>query len=103
MKILLGLMCVIVLLVITVLVVGALLPKHHSVTRSLRVNRRVEGVYRIVRDFSSLPRWRKDVKAVDMLGDVGGKVRIARQADQVPDERVVLLLENRLDIHAFRS
>ena len=99
MRILLGIVAVLVALVATILIVGALLPRHHTVTRSVRVNRPVRDVYRTVRDFGALPGWRKDVKSVDLLDDAGGRLRFRETSsngtvtyevmEDVPDQRIV--------------
>jgi hypothetical protein len=48
--------------------IGSRLPLGHTATRSMRVQRSPAVVYAAVRDFQSFPKWRRDVKRVEILG-----------------------------------
>lgn len=46
--------------------IGSQLPKSHVVSRSLVLHQPPENVYAVMRDFTSTPQWRADVKQVDV-------------------------------------
>ncbi|HYC92645.1 MAG TPA: SRPBCC family protein [Thermoanaerobaculia bacterium] len=64
MKIALGAVLALVLLVV---VIGALLPRQHTASRTLTLRRSPAEVYAVIRDFAATPAWRKDVKRVTLL------------------------------------
>jgi hypothetical protein len=59
---------VIVAVIAIVLIVGALLPRHHSASRSLVLKQSRRAVYDVVRDVASAPEWREGVQKVEILG-----------------------------------
>ena len=48
-------------------VIGSRLPSDHTVSRSLKLNRNPADVYAIVRNVGESPKWRSDVRRVDIL------------------------------------
>jgi uncharacterized protein YndB with AHSA1/START domain len=63
----------VVLLIVVMLVIGARLNPNHVAARSIRLQRSPDDVYAVVRDFGQHPKWRSDVKSVELLGTVAGK------------------------------
>ena len=68
MKIVLIAGAVIVALIAIVMIVGALLPRHHTASRSLALKQSRRAVYDVVRDVASAPQWREGVRKVEILG-----------------------------------
>ena len=46
--------------------IGSMLPKAHVASRSILLHRSPQEVYAVVRDFSSAPKWRADVKQMEV-------------------------------------
>ena len=46
--------------------IGSMLPKAHVASRSILLHRTPQDVYAVVRDFSSAPKWRADVKRIEV-------------------------------------
>jgi polyketide cyclase/dehydrase/lipid transport protein len=46
--------------------IGSMLPKAHVASRSILLHRSPQEVYAVVRDFSSAPKWRADVKRMEV-------------------------------------
>ena len=46
--------------------IGSMLPKAHVASRSILLPRSPQEVYGVVRDFGSAPRWREDVKRIEV-------------------------------------
>ena len=65
--------CVILLVGIMALI-GSQLPKTHVASRSILLRKPPADVYAIVRDFGSAPKWRSDLKQVDVETSQGGPV-----------------------------
>lgn len=65
--------CVILLVGIMALI-GSQLPKTHVASRSILLRKPPADVYAVVRDFSSAPKWRSDLKQVDVETSQGGPV-----------------------------
>ena len=63
-----------VLLVGIVALIGSRLPKTHVASRSIFLHKPPQDVYAVVRDFASMPKWRSDVKQVDVEAPQGGPV-----------------------------
>ena len=57
-----------------VAIIGSRLPKTHVASRSILLRQSPQNVYRVVRDFGSTPKWRPDVKQVDVEPQQGGPV-----------------------------
>ena len=54
--------------------VGSRLPKAHVASRSIFLHRPPQDIYAVVRDFASAPRWRTDLKQIDVEPQQGGPV-----------------------------
>ena len=63
-----------VLLVGIIALVGSRLPKTHVASRSIFLRKSPQDVYALVRDFASAPKWRADVKQVDVEASTSGPV-----------------------------
>ncbi|HTH36393.1 MAG TPA: SRPBCC family protein [Pyrinomonadaceae bacterium] len=50
-----------------VLFIGSRLPKDHTVSRSIRINRPVSDVYRTIRYLENHPNWRDGVASIELL------------------------------------
>lgn len=46
--------------------IGSMLPKAHVASRSIVLHRSPQDVYAVVRDFGSAPKWRADVKQMEV-------------------------------------
>ena len=64
----------IVLLVGIMALIGSRLPKTHVASRSILLHKSPADVYAVVRDFASAPKWREDLKQVDVEVSQGGPV-----------------------------
>jgi uncharacterized protein YndB with AHSA1/START domain len=62
------------LLVGIIALVGSRLPKGHVASRSIVLRQPPERVYALVRDFGSAPRWRGDVRQMEVDAPSGGPV-----------------------------
>ncbi len=63
-----------VLLVGIMALIGSRLPKTHVASRSIVLHQSPADVYAVVRDFGSAPKWRSDLKQVDVETSPGGPV-----------------------------
>lgn len=52
--------------------IGALLPKSHTASRTAKFNADAERVWQIITDFASMPAWRPELKDVKRLADRNG-------------------------------
>ena len=50
--------------------IGSMLPKAHVASRSILLHRSPQDIYAVVRDFSSAPKWRADVKRIEVESPV---------------------------------
>ena len=87
MKWLLIIVGVLVLIVATAAIVGAMLPQNHVASRSAQLSAAPEKVWSIVTDVSDYPAWRSDVDSVERLAtpnlqwrEVSGSDRITFEA-----------------------
>lgn len=90
---------VIVLALLLMAVVGSLLPKEHSATRSVVLHKSPESVYAFARDFESIPKWRSDVREVKITTDPNGRLHFREEGrhgtvnyeltEDVPSRRMV--------------
>ena len=62
-------------LIALVLIIGALLPSKHTASREITLARAPTEVYAILRDFASAPKWRRELKSVEILENVDGRTR----------------------------
>jgi len=69
-----GIIVVLVLLAGIAALIGSRLPKAHVASRSIFMHRSPQDVYALVRDFPSAPRWRTDLKQIDVEAQQGGPV-----------------------------
>jgi uncharacterized protein YndB with AHSA1/START domain len=72
--ILAGIVGVIILALLLIALIGSLLPREHSATRSVLLHKSPESVYAVVRDFDSMPKWRADVREVKVTTNREGRV-----------------------------
>lgn len=75
-----GIIVGIVLLAGIVALIGSRLPKSHVASRSILLHRSPQDVYAVARNFESAPKWRSDVKHVDVDVRAGGPVRFREEA-----------------------
>ena len=79
--------------------IGSQLPKAHVASRSILLHRSPQDVYAVVRDFSSAPKWRSDVKRIDVEAQPGRPVYFREEGkngtinyelvEDVPAQRMV--------------
>jgi hypothetical protein len=62
------------LLVGVMALIGSAMPKTHDVTRSIFLHKSPQDVYAVVRDFAGAPKWRSDLKEVQLESSQGGPV-----------------------------
>jgi uncharacterized protein YndB with AHSA1/START domain len=72
--VIIGVIAFLVLLVGIVALLGSRLPKTHVAERSIVLRRSPQEVYNLVRDFENAPKWRADVKKVEVEVRAGGPV-----------------------------
>jgi hypothetical protein len=82
-----------------VAIIGSRLPKTHVASRSILLHQSPQNVYRVVRDFGATPKWRPDVKQVDVEPQQGGPLHFREVGkngtinfelvEDVPAERMV--------------
>ena len=63
-----------ILLAGIVALIGWRLPKSHVASRSILLRQSPQEVYAVVRDFASAPKWRSDVKQMEVEAPQGGPV-----------------------------
>ncbi len=61
-----------VAVVIIITVIGALLPREHTASRSLVIHQAAATVWNAISDFAAAPSWRKDVSRVERGPDRNG-------------------------------
>jgi Polyketide cyclase / dehydrase and lipid transport len=69
-----GIIAGLVLIAGVAALIGSRLPKAHVASRSIFLHRSSQDVYAVVRDFASAPRWRTDLKQIDVEPQQGGPV-----------------------------
>jgi len=69
-----GVVVVLVLVAGIVALIGSRLPREHVASRSILLHRSPQHVYSVVRDFGSAPKWRSDVKQMEVDAKQGGPV-----------------------------
>jgi hypothetical protein len=80
MKLILLIVVFVFIIVAVVLIVGALLPKNHVVSRHVILHRSPDETYRTARDFSAAPSWRPDVERVEMIATADNHVQFREHA-----------------------
>jgi uncharacterized protein YndB with AHSA1/START domain len=73
-----------------VIVIGLLLPRDHTATRTADVSAPPDQVWAVITDVASYPKWRPDVKRIEMLPPVDGRAswREIRRSDSIAYETV---------------
>ena len=61
-----GIVGAVLLLAGVMALIGSRLPKAHVASRSILLHRSPQDVYAVVRDFGSAPKWRADVKRIEV-------------------------------------
>ena len=94
-----GIIGAVVLLGGVVALIGSTLPKAHVASRSILLHRAPRDVYAVVRDFASAPKWRADVKQMEVEASNNGPVYFREVGkhgavnyelvEDVPGERMV--------------
>ena len=69
-----GVIGALVLLAGIVALLSSRLPKSHVASRSLFLHQSPQNIYAVVRDFESAPKWRSDVKQVEVQPQPDGRV-----------------------------
>ena len=77
--ILAGIVGVIILAVLLMALIGSFLPREHTATRSVLLHKSPESIYALVRDFESMPKWRTDVRSVNVKTGDGGRVQFREE------------------------
>jgi uncharacterized protein YndB with AHSA1/START domain len=77
-----SLVVLIVVAVAIIALIGASLPKEHVASRSILLHKTPAEVYGVVRDFSSAPRWRTDLKQVEVKVQPDGRVHFREDGKQ---------------------
>lgn len=54
-------------IVAVVLIIGAVLPRNHVVSRQIILHRSPDEIYQSVRDFNTAPSWRSDLERVEII------------------------------------
>jgi uncharacterized protein YndB with AHSA1/START domain len=95
----LSIIAALVLLVAVMALIGSRLPKSHSVSRSVVLHQQPATVYTVARDFASMPKWRADVRGVEVTKAADGRVHFREEAqhgavnyelsEEVPGNRMV--------------
>jgi uncharacterized protein YndB with AHSA1/START domain len=94
-----GIIAGLALLVGIVALIGSRLPKSHAASRSVLLRQSPQEVYAVVRDFESAPRWRSDLKRIEVETRPGEPVYFREEAkhgtvnyelvEDVPAQRMV--------------
>src|SRR5688572_14606362 len=98
-KIVVGIVAGLALLIGVVALIGSRLPKDHVASRSILLRRSPQDVYAVVRDFGSAPKWRADVKRIEVEARQDGRVYFREEGsndtinyelvEDIPAERMV--------------
>lgn len=73
MRWLLAVLAIVIALVLTVVLVGELLPKSHTATRAARFRQPPDAIWSAITDYPKFPEWRKSVVRVEALPPVNGQ------------------------------
>src|SRR5829696_7666915 len=97
--IVLGIVAGLLVLVGIIALIGSRLPKSHVASRSILLRRSSQDVYAVVCDFGSAPKWRADVKRIEVDAQQGGPVYFREEGkngtinyelvEDVPAQRMV--------------
>ena len=82
-----------------VALIGSRLPKAHVVSRSIHLRQSPQEVYAVIRDFGSAPKWRADLKRIEVETPQGGPIYFREEGkhgtvnyellEDVPAQRMV--------------
>ena len=78
------------LIVAVVAIVGAMLPKGHTASRSTHVAMPPDALYALLSDVDRYPAWRKDVKSIQRLPDKDGR---PAWVEEVGGDKIALQFE----------
>ena len=70
-----SIVAVIGICIAVVLFIGSRLPKDHTASRTVRINRPAPEVYRTIRNLESHPKWRDGVTSIELLPAENGRPR----------------------------
>ena len=94
-----GIIVAIVLAVLLIALLGSRLSQQHSVSRTVLLHQTPDRVYAVTRDFASTPKWRADVRSVNVTTGAAGRVQFREEgkhgavnyelAEDVPGQRMV--------------
>ena len=97
--VLISIVAVLVLAGLMIAAIGSRLPKQHSASRSVVLHQSPDAVYAVTRDFSAMPKWRGDVRSVNVTQGSDGRVQFREEgkhgavnyelAEDVPGRRMV--------------
>ena len=97
--IIIGIVAGLLLLAGIIALIGSRLPKAHVASRSILLHRAPQDVYAVVRDFDSAPKWRADVKRIEVDAQAGHPVYFREEGkngtinyelvEDVPPQRMV--------------
>jgi hypothetical protein len=57
---------------VVIVLIGSFLPRRHVVACALTTHQSAEPVWQVITDFASVPKWHKDITAVERLPDRNG-------------------------------
>jgi uncharacterized protein YndB with AHSA1/START domain len=60
-------------LALLVTLIGAMMPREHTVTSEIVVRKPIDSVYATLRDFAGMPAWWKDLKVSERVAGVSGE------------------------------
>lgn len=63
---------ILVLILVAIALAGAMLPREHTVTRSIVLKQSPEAVWATITDHANEPKWRTDLESVTRLADRNG-------------------------------
>ncbi|MEK6333799.1 MAG: SRPBCC family protein [Acidobacteriota bacterium] len=94
-----SLVALLIIAVAVVVLIGSTLPKDHVASRSIRLQKTRAEVYGVVRDFSSAPSWRTDLKQVELMPQSNGRLHFREDGkngtvnyelvEDLPEQRLV--------------
>lgn len=94
-----GIVAALLVLAGIIALIGSRLPKAHVASRSILLRRAPQEVYAVVRDFDSAPKWRSDLKRIEVDAQQGRPVYFREEGkngtinyeliEDVPAQRMV--------------
>jgi Polyketide cyclase / dehydrase and lipid transport len=80
MKLALIIVVLVFTIVVVILIVGAVLPRNHVVSRHIILHRSPDDIYQSLRDFAVAPSWRSDLDRVEMIPTADNHVQFREYA-----------------------